>query len=107
MPREIGDCIDILNFMDKTEKIFVDGIESISMVDGTFRLEMFVFKNGEARSGQSAPQHAVNCELITTAAGLGRMQNVINQIISDLQAKADRAATAQTGNTGLSDNFKM
>lgn len=96
--------------MNKEEQIFVDGIESIGMVDNTFRLELFVYRNGAEQGGQSGPQHAPVCQLITTAAGLARMQGAINQIVADLQAKAHAAAAPQSmesAGTGSSANFQM
>ena len=96
--------------IDMEEQIFVDGIESIGMVDNTFRMDLFVYQNRDNQNGQNAPSHATVCQLITTAAGLARMQGAINQIVSDLQAKANAAAASRNidaAPTGSSANFQL
>ena len=93
-------------FMEKVEQIFVDGIESISMADGVFRMEMFVYKNNEYQTGQNVPKHSIVCELLTSTAGLSRMQQAISQLISNLQVKANQESEPQKSNSVLSENFQ-
>lgn len=92
--------------MEKVEQIFVDGIESISMADGVFRMELFVYKNNEHQTGQKVPKHSIVCELLTSTAGLSRMQQVIGQLVSSLQVKANPESETQRNNSVLSENFQ-
>lgn len=82
------------------DRIFIDGIESISIVDGVARLETFVFKSGERKDGQASPEHLPGAEIIMSLGGLSRLHDGIGRLIEDMK-KRQNAAMAADG----SDNF--
>ena len=69
------------------ERMYIDGIESISVVDGVARLEMFVFKPGEKKEGQSAPEHLPSGELVMSINGLARLHDGIGRLIEDMKKR--------------------
>lgn len=93
--------------MDVQKKqVFVDGIESISMIEGTIRLELFTYLAGSDNRNRQVPDHETTCELITSMNGLLRIQEVINRIVIDLKKRnvgLDAADTAPV----QSENFPI
>ena len=81
-------------------RIYIDGIESISVVDGIARLEMFVFKSGEKKDGRSAPAHLPAGELVVSLNGLARLHDGIGRLMEDMK-KREAVARDAAG----SDNF--
>lgn len=69
------------------ERTYIDGIESISVVDGIARLEMFVFKPDEKKEGQSAPAHLPAGELVMSINGLARLHDGIGRLIEDIKKR--------------------
>lgn len=85
------------------KRVFVDGIESISMIEGTIRVELFTYLAGSGNQNRQVPDHETTCELITSMNGLIRFQEVINRIVADLKKRnagqgVDNAAPAQSEN---------
>lgn len=76
------------------DRLYVDGIESISVVEGIARLEMFVFKPGEKKEGQSAPEHLPAGELVMSLNGLARLHDGIGRLIEDMKKRQSAAKEA-------------
>ena len=82
------------------EHVYIDGIESISVVDGVARLETFVFKPGENKEGQAAPEHSPSMEIMMSLNGLARLHDGVGRLIDDIK-KRQMSAQGMTG----SENF--
>lgn len=68
-------------------KAFIDGIESVSVVDGIVRIALFNYQTAATEHSGKMPPHEVACELITSMPGLLRLQEVINKSVTDLIAR--------------------
>ena len=82
------------------EYIYIDGIESISVIDGVARLETFVFKPGEKRDGQGAPEHILGMELVMPLNGLARLHDGVDRLIEDFK-KRQSAANESVGSSNF------
>ena len=68
-------------------KIFVDGIESVSVVDGIVRIALFNYQTAATEHSGKMPPHEISYELLTSMTGLLRLQEVINKSVTDLIAR--------------------
>lgn len=68
-------------------KIFIDGVESVSVVDGIVRIALFNYQVAATENSGKMPPHEVSCELLTSMPGLLRLQEVINKSVADLMAR--------------------
>ena len=73
------------------EYIYIDGIESISVIDGVARLETFVFKPGEKKEGQAAPEHSPSIEIMMSLNGLARLHDGVGRLIDDIKKRQSSA----------------
>lgn len=68
-------------------KLFIDGIESVSVVDGIVRIALFNYLTTDAQNSGQMPPHEISCELLMSMPGLLRLQEVINKSVTDLIAR--------------------
>jgi hypothetical protein len=82
------------------ECVYADGIESISIVDGVARLELFVFKSGEKKEGVP-PEHVSVGELVMSMNGVARLYDGIGRMIEDIKKRQ-----SSTKPSSGSENFQ-
>lgn len=71
-------------------KLFIDGIESVSVVDGIVRIALFNYLTTDAQNSGQMPPHEISCELLMSMPGLLRLQEVINKSVTDLIAREQK-----------------
>ena len=79
---------------DKT-KFFIDGIESVSVVDGIVRIALFNYQTAATEHSGKMPPHEISCELLTSMPGLLRLQEIINKSVTDLIAREQQRNAEQ------------
>ena len=86
--------------MRENECYFVDGIESLSVVEGIARLELFHYNSGKKKEGQNEPEHLPSGQVVMPLNGLVRLHDAVGRLIQDM---TKRAAAAKE--TSGSQNF--
>ena len=76
-------------------KFFIDGIESVSVVDGIVRIALFNYQTAATEHSGKMPLHEIACELVTSMPGLLRLQEVINKSVADLVAREQQRNAEQ------------
>ena len=79
-------------------RTFADGIESLSVVEGIVRLELFAYKPGAVKDGQKTPDHVAAGELVTSMAGLMRIHEGITRLLEDMKKRQEAAKAAGSEN---------
>ena len=79
-------------------RTFADGIESLSVVEGVVRLELFAYKPGVSKEGQKGPDHVAAGELVTSMAGLMRIHEGITRLLEDMKKRQEAAKAAGSEN---------
>jgi hypothetical protein len=88
------------NEMKENECCYADGVESLSVVDGVVRLELFLYKSGKKDEGRREPEHLPIGQIAMPLNGLVRLHDAVGRLIEDM---TKRAAAAKE--TAGSQNF--
>lgn len=92
------------------ERIFVDGIESISLIEGMVRLELFNYIPDKNHKQGERPEFEVTSEMIMSPQSFMRAFNAMQNLVGQLEKagvvrKNDSTAAEAQPAQGVSPNF--
>jgi len=94
------------------KRIFVDGMESVSLTDGMIRMELYNVLLNPSHNPQAHNAHETTGELIMTPPGVVKafstMENLVRKLeqAGIIQRNTEEAGNAGEQNSSVSPNFQ-
>lgn len=80
---------------NEVQKIFVDGIESVTVIDGILHVKFFSYLPGEKdKAVGNKLKNEISLELITSLNGIMRIHETLDKIVLEMRK------ISKTNNTG-------